>query len=329
MVGVLLLAAAVVGVGYPLWWQHRSDTGGQHLLKERLRTAADSGSKGNCQASLPTASNLGSHLAGIIEVPSLGLRAPVVQGLSDQVLNVAVGHDPASPWPGSVGESVVEAHDVSYFSGIDSLKPGDEVVWRDACVETVFKVISHEVVTPGALLPAPSDSRGLALITCYPTNALFWTPDRYVVLTDFVSRESATTKARSSEVLTRLTVPVPSALAAEGLTLQDNPVPLGTMSIVGTPSTRFKEGPSPLDVEADALESFFGAQKAIAAHNTSWWSALAVAGLAMPAAWDDSATLYVTIDVSGTTVNSVELHSADVTMRLVVHDNTLLIASVT
>jgi sortase (surface protein transpeptidase) len=57
-----------------------------------------------------------------LEIPSLGVRAPVLQGLSDSVLNVAAGHDPASPWPGDVGESIIEAHDVSYFARISALK---------------------------------------------------------------------------------------------------------------------------------------------------------------------------------------------------------------
>ncbi|MHB1987429.1 MAG: class D sortase [Acidimicrobiales bacterium] len=332
VVGILLLAAAVVGVGYPLWWNHRSATGGERLLHEALRSkthgSVAAGTK-DCQAVLPSAGGSASHLAGILEVPSLELRAPVLQGLGNPVLNIAVGHDPASPWPGAIGESVVEAHDVSYFSGIDALKPGSKVVWRDACVESVFKVISTEIVPPGTLLQAPSDLRGLALITCYPTNALFWTPERFVVLTTFVSRSATSSPATSTELVTHLTVPVPHALFAEGLTLQDNPILLGTLSITGSPSPRFREGPGPLEVEAKALESFFAAQKAIAQGNQAWWRDISVPGLSMPAAWANSAKIYVDIEVSGTRVRAVELHSVDVTMHLVVSGGTLLIASLT
>ena len=41
--------------------------------------------------------------------------APVEEGTDDQELNVAVGHDPQSVWPGVDGAAVFLAHDVSYF----------------------------------------------------------------------------------------------------------------------------------------------------------------------------------------------------------------------
>ncbi|MGO9196477.1 MAG: class D sortase [Acidimicrobiales bacterium] len=331
VVGVLLVGAAAVGVGYPLWWQHRSAAGGQHLLHETLSSqppATGVPHSKTCRPTLPSASSASDHLAGILEVPKLQLRAPVLQGLGDPVLNVAVGHDPASPWPGEAGESVVEAHDVSYFSGISSLKPGSQVLWRDACAETVFEVTATEVVTPGTVLHPPPNDRGLALVTCYPTDALFWTPTRYVVLTALVSTRTTTSEANAPQTVTHLIVPAPAALVAEGLTLQDNPILLGTMSITGTPSPRWRQGPAALDVDADALESFFGAEKAIAQGNVGWWRDLAVPGLAMPAAWSDASRLFVAIGVEGTTVNSVDLHSADVTMKLTVRDGTLLIESV-
>lgn len=331
LVGLLLVGVAGVAVGYPLWWQHRSDVTAQHLLHEHLRSAT--GSSGtvaaSCHPVLPGRSSRNDHLAGVLEVPRLSLTAPVLQGLGDPVLNVAVGHDPASPWPGSSGESVVLAHDVSYFARIGALKAGDEVIWRNACSAVQFDVTGTEVVSPGTRLQAPANDRGLALVTCYPANALFWTSERYVVLTRFVRSTPDRTSLPKAESVTHLVVPAPSKLLAEGLTLQDNPIPLGTMTVSGQPSAAWEQGPSPLDVEADALESLFGAEKAIAADDRTWWKDLAVPGLAMPAAWSNGATYYVTIDVSGSTVRSVELGSADVFVRLVVRSGALLIASVT
>ncbi len=331
LVGVVLMLAAAVGVAYPLWWQHNATTAGSRLLNEpltSLKGSDSSASRSSCEAHLPSRSSSSTHLAGILQIPSLGLRAPVLQGVGDPVLNVAVGHDPASPWPGALGESIVEAHDVSYFSRIDSLKAGTRVEWQDGCVETVFRVTSATVTTPGTLIQAPSNGKGLALVTCYPTDALFWTPDRYVVETAFVSSESARSNGSAPQFVTHLSVPAPPALLAEGLTLQDNPILLGKLSIAGSPNARWRQGPAPLDVEADALESFFGAEKAIAAGNAGWWRDLALPGLGLPRAWTNASQLYVTIDVSGTSVSWIVLHSEDITMRLVVAHDQMLIASV-
>jgi sortase A len=325
--GLVLLVVAAVGVAYPLWWMHRSQSGGRHLLHEPLGGGSTSVT-GTCRPVLPRAGGSTGRLAGILSVPSLHLRAPVLQGLGDPVLNVAVGHDPGSPWPGRLGESIVEAHDVSYFAAIDALKPGNTVIWRNACSESTFRVISSEIVTPGAFIHTPPNSRGLALVTCYPTNALFWTSERYVVLTDFVARHGTTRRPTSPQLLGHLVVPAPPVLVAQGLTLQDNPILLGTLSIVGSPSPAFRQGPAPLNVEAAALESFFGAQKAIAEGNRGWWSDLAVPGLPVPAAWSDPNPYYVTIDVVGNSVRTVRLGSANLAMLLVVRHGTLFISSV-
>ena len=59
---------------------------------------------------------------------------------------------------------------------------GTAVLWIDHCAELRFDVIGHNY-KPGAPLRPPASGRGLALITCYPTDALFYTPDRFVLLT--------------------------------------------------------------------------------------------------------------------------------------------------
>jgi hypothetical protein len=98
--------------------------------------------------------------------------------------------------------------------------------------------------------------------------------------------------------------------------------------MIGRPSAAFLEGPGGLDAEKAALESYFGAEKAIAAGNSAWWRDLAVPGLSMPPAWPVNDPVSVTLDVVGNSVRSVTLWSVAFTMRLVVRHGALLIASV-
>ena len=337
MLGVALLLAACAGVAYPLWWDHNSATQGRRLLNEGFSTTTTvkpgSSLTGThkpvvCTSSLPTAQSTSMHLAGIIEVPALQLKAPVLQGLTDPVLNVAVGHDPSSPWPGGPGEAIVEAHDVSYFSGIDSLKKGDSVVWRDACHEWTFRVISSEVSTPGVLLYPPHNDVGLALITCYPTNALFWTPDRYVVETQLVSTAKSDQGQPVPVIIPHLRVPAPPDLVAQGLTLQQNALLLNSLEVTGSPTPGWRQGPAPLDVWAVALESYIGAEKAIEQQNRTWWTDLTAPGVAMPSLWSNDARISVNVDVVGTSVHSVTLSSSAVTVVLEVRSGELLITQV-
>jgi LPXTG-site transpeptidase (sortase) family protein len=229
----------------------------------------------------------------------------VLEGLTDQVLSVAAGHDPTSPWPGGSGESVLESHDVSYFSRIGQLKKGDDVVWVDHCSQLTFKVIGHEVVTPGAYLSPPTGDRGLALITCYPTDALFYVPDRFV------------------------SVPAPADLVATGLNLAGSGVLVGVLKLTGSPSSSWVQGPASLDLESLALESYIGAEKAIADHNDRWWKDLATPGLAMPTSgWSNSDDTNVTEDIAGDSVQSVTLSSPNVTFVIVATNGHLLIKSI-
>ncbi|MGH9171779.1 MAG: class D sortase [Acidimicrobiales bacterium] len=331
-IGVLLLLAAGAGIAYPLWWNNRSSNGGKHLVTNFDNTEPGKPVQvtADCVPSPPKVSD-DTVPAGLIKIPVLKLTAPVLNGLTDAVLNVAAGHDPDSPWPGGTGESIIESHDVSYFSQISDLHDGDVVIWEDHCQQYQFKVIGHEVVAPGTLLSAPKgNGEGLALITCYPTTALYDVPTRYVLLTQEVSSvHSKVTPPPVDVVLPDLKVPAPPALVALGLQLDQNSLLLGTMNFAGSPSPAWKQGPASLDFEALALESYFGTEKAIADNQPSWWNDLSVPGLAEPSQWDTSADVYVTENVKGNTPVSITLSSSYVSMVLVAEHGDLLIQSVT
>jgi hypothetical protein len=220
---------------------------------------------------------------------------------------------------------------VSYFSQISKLKSGDQVVWVDHCAQLTFVVIGHKILSPGALIDAPAGDRGLALITCYPTNALFYTPDRFVVLTSLVAKGTASKPPGPVKVVTsQLKVPAPPDLVAQNLTLGDSSVLVGYMNVTGTPSSGWTQGPASLDLEALALESYIGAEKAVAQHNSTWWRDLAVPRLNMPTSlWSNGDDTNVTEEISGNTVVSVTLSSANETFVLVPSHGDLLINGIT
>ncbi len=272
---------------------------------------------------------------GLLAVPRLGLLAPVEEGVGNAQLAVAVGHIPASVWPGSAGTSILAAHDVSYFVHIDQLQPGNVVEYATPCTTYEFTVSGHQVVKQGSPVynsPGPT----LMLETCWPTDALWYTPDRLLVTATLTGTVSTATQAwaRSGGVLAggsaagaphgtsagagptlaAPTVPAPKALAAEGLTLATNSIPMGTLTIAGTPTTAWTQSPGPLGVESSALQAFIGGLKAAEQQVPSWWSAVAP-GVAMPAAlggarisdWHQG--LDVAITAAGTEATAVTLSS--------------------
>jgi len=317
VIGLVLVWGALGVVGYRLGWTVHQRHGADALLRKAASVPCrDTG--------LDTQARDG-ELTGVLTLPTLDVRAPVVQGTSDAVLDVAVGHAPSTPLPGTPGTAVLLAHDVSYFADIDQLAPGDEVRYRAGCTTAVFRVTGHRVVAAGSAVPSqPGD--GPVLDTCWPTNALWYTPDRYLVeavQSSVVhgSGANASTTSVSRSVAswpTDYTTPAPPALVAQGLTLVANEEPMGTLQLGGTPARAWTQSPVPLDVEAAGLAAYFGGLKAAAEHHLAWWQALAP-GVPEPPALSGAtvtghdAPLDVTVDATGTTPSAVVL---DTTLTL-------------
>lgn len=288
VLGASLLWGGLALAGYVYGWQHHAHDAGSTLVRsERTIThhVAHRRSGGPCVVAAPQP----GQLAGILRIPALGLIAPVEEGTTDATLGVAVGHDATSVWPGATGTAVLLAHDVSYFVHLDELQPGDRIVYRTACTTVDYTVSGQQVVQQGTPVPNATTPT-LVLDTCYPSNALFFTTQRLLVRAT-ESAGGARTGATSGRTSldppavdgVSYSVPAPAPLVAQGLTLQQNEAPMGTMTLSGQPSPQWEQSPGPLALESAALEAYFGGIHAAAQEQTSWWSAIAEPGVAPPA----------------------------------------------
>ncbi len=281
LVGLALVWGALGVLGYRLGWEIHARQG-QSTLLGSARTVVHQTAQ--CSGTPITPSRDGV-LAGVLSIPSLGVTAPVESGTADGVLNVAVGHFDGTPWPGSPGTAVMLAHDVSYFARIDHLRPGDRIQYQSGCLSETFRVVGHQIVRDGAPLP-PVAGSAMVLDTCWPTDALWYTPDRYVVEaveSGIGVGSPGTPPVPTASFPTNFTTLAPAGLQATGLSLVDNEEPMGTMAIGGTPSARWSQSPAPLALESAALAAYFGAYHAASLENGPWWSAVAP-GVPMPAA---------------------------------------------
>jgi sortase A len=303
-VGVALVWGALGVLGYRLGWQTHSHSGQSTLLNSARASLAHQGGA-RCApgvASIPTADG---QLAGILSMPKLQVSAPVEQGTGDDVLNVAVGHADSTPLPGTSGTAVLLAHDVSYFAHVDQLIPGDLVDYEVGCVTYQFEVTGHQVVTAGAPIPQ-LPGNGLVLDTCWPTDALWYTPNRYLV--EAVERSVVTARGEAGQAprtfATGYATPAPAALVSQGLDLTHNEEPMGTLQLTGSPAEAWAQSPAPLALESAALAAYFGGLRSAAQSHSDWWSDLAP-GVQIPAALQGAwvsghdAPLDVTITASG------------------------------
>ena len=317
LVGVVLLFGAVFAGSYAFAHQEHQDHAAAVLLASERAAMAKIAVRSH-GASCQVAGVQPGQLSGILTIPALNLDAPVEEGTDDQELNVAVGHDPQSVWPGVDGAAVFLAHDVSYFVHLDALKPGDVITYQTACNTVRFQVSGHQVVPAGSAVTNTTDP-SLVLDTCWPPNALFFTPDRLLIRATEVG---AATKGGNLHAgaqfvktvrATDYTTSAPQPLQAQGLTLEQNEAPMGTMNLVNA-SVAFAQSPGPLSLEAAALETYFGGLHAASQQQASWWAVMAPR-LPMPPQLNGAgvighdAPLDVEIDSSGGTPTQVVLRT--------------------
>ncbi len=214
-------------------------------------------------------------VVGILTIPKLAMIAPVEQGTDDSVIGVAIGHNPATVWPGMPATSELSAHDVAQFWHIDQLIRGDEIDYYSPCESVAkFSVTTAKLYTVGESvwsLPQP----GLIMETCWPANNLGVTDQRLLVDATLVS----VTPDRNYPIPPPITptpiVPAPPELAALGLNLNQNVQPMGFMHTGGNPSNTWLQSPAPMNAEASALQVWFGLLDAAARSRVDWWQDLA------------------------------------------------------
>jgi sortase A len=118
---------------------------------------------------VPTA---GPEQAIRLQIPALGVDAPIVQGDGWEQLKKGVGQYLGSANPGQNGNLVLSAHNDVYgqiFRDLDRLKPGDQVIVYTQQRQYVYIVSRTVIVEPTQVeVMAPTKDATVTLISCYP-----------------------------------------------------------------------------------------------------------------------------------------------------------------
>lgn len=108
----------------------------------------------------------------ILEIASLGIRYPVVEGVSADDLNTAIGHLPETAEIGQSGNCVLAGYNGSrhgaFFTHLNEIKKGDEVTLMNADGEVLnYEVTDFYVVGPyDNSIKEQGEKEELTLFTC-------------------------------------------------------------------------------------------------------------------------------------------------------------------
>ena len=125
---------------------------------------------------------------GTIEIPKIGLRHRVMEGITMRNIDQGPSHWPGTAFPGEVGNSVFAGHRVTKtkpFRNIDQLVPGDRVIFTIQGIRSEYSVTETLIVSPKDVWIANQTPTPTATIfACHPPGSA---KQRIVVRMDLVS----------------------------------------------------------------------------------------------------------------------------------------------
>jgi sortase A len=140
-------------------------------------------------ANLPVPT-VGPQQAARIQIPAIGVDAPVVQGDGWEQLKKGVGQHIGTPNPGENGNIVLSAHNDVFgeiFRDLDQLKDGDKVVLFTNQRSFTYVVRKTQIVEPTQVeVMAPTKEPVVTLISCYP----YRVDNQRIVVTAHLESES-------------------------------------------------------------------------------------------------------------------------------------------
>jgi sortase A len=119
---------------------------------------------------------------GILIIPAINRKLPIIQGTSDKELKKGVGHFIQSVLPGENDNCVISGHRDTALRQINNLKIGDQLIVQTWSGTFTYEVNGTRIVhEDDKTVIVPMDHAVLTLTTCYPFNFIGNASDRFIV----------------------------------------------------------------------------------------------------------------------------------------------------
>jgi len=181
----LLIALAAACLLVAFWhggqaaYVHAKAALGQELL---MRSWEASRAGGGTTKPWPWAD---THPVARLRAPAHGVDLLVLAGANGRTLAWGPGHVEGTATPGTRGNAVVTGHRDTHFAFLRDMQRGDALLVESADGTTRRYRVERTFIADRASLALPADDRAttLALVTCYPFDAIDpGTPLRYAVV---------------------------------------------------------------------------------------------------------------------------------------------------
>jgi LPXTG-site transpeptidase (sortase) family protein len=185
-----LLLGPFTGVAHAGDVKRSSETSSKDNTPKKSSSTKDSSKKSKDSAKQPkkqkkqTSARFpreGTRL-GMMFIPRLKVRSPIVEGVTDPMFDIGMGHWPGTAMPGERGNAVYGGHRTAGprpLYNVEKMQVGDPIVVLRGLKRHEYRVISKRIVRPTALwITHQSSGSTLTLFTCHPRHS---TKQRYVI----------------------------------------------------------------------------------------------------------------------------------------------------
>ena len=179
VVAGLLITAGIAIMAVPFFWRTTGEKQTEQLISEFERTLEDDqDEKKDVEEEQTPISKEDEaileegNVIGIIEIPSIDIRYPVMEGTGSAVLNAGIGHIPETAGIGESGNCVLCGHNGSrygtFFTPLNQISIGDVVTIIDKKGQAhIYEVTETEVVNPyDNSIKTQGEGKELTLFTC-------------------------------------------------------------------------------------------------------------------------------------------------------------------
>ena len=186
-ISLLLVILGISLTGYSLlqMWESNQSQNQAITEAEALLSApkGDSENSSNSESEPVTIPeyNEGDTL-GILEVPKLQEKLPIVEGTDEEQLDKGVGHYIGTSFPDQNDQIVLSGHRDTVFRRFDELAIGDHFIVNLESGSFTYEIVSTKIVDADDLtvIKSTAPEEVLTVTTCYPFGYFGDAPDRFI-----------------------------------------------------------------------------------------------------------------------------------------------------
>jgi sortase A len=190
-IAFLLMLIGISLVVYAGWNIYDMNKAQQESLAKAKEIITDSNQANSAdkQITLDNFHPKKGDVIGIVRLPKIESELPIVEGTSEDELEVGVGHYSDTALPGQNDQILLSGHRDTVFRRLGELEIGDKIIVEMPYGTFTYKIYHTKIVPADdtTIIGSTFPKEVLNISTCYPFRYIGNAPDRYIIYAEPVN----------------------------------------------------------------------------------------------------------------------------------------------